>query len=268
MADLSDAFCFSVNDYKSYLFLIGERKLNGLVRLCYTSNLYTIQTNGLVLSFAQISHEYEKIELIYLQIDLSQDIGTGRRYRVKRVLCNLHIVQGMFFIQNEEELFCMTQDVIFSVLDNFETISKGDCKLTSLRKSVRKKSNNIAIFYEMLFADFGEVNINVHSLEISILNGSVILKQSETTPCGVNLINYFAKGDILCYIKFLKLTKFLLSEESGATNTNINDIKLQNLLSNITSQKQLRKQSRRALNTNEHAIINECSGSKISDGEK
>ena len=265
MDDLNGIFHFSIKDYKTFIFLIGERKINGLVRLCYMSNLYTIQTNGLVLSYSQVSHGYGKVELIYLHIDLDNDIATGLRYSVKRVLCNLNVVQDMLFIQNEVELFCMSQDVVLSLLDNFETISKGECKLTSLRKNARKKSNNITTFYEMVFANFGAVNTNVHSLEISIVNGSVILKQLETSACGASIINYFAKGDILSYIKFLKLTKLLLSQESDVTNKNINEAKLQNLLSNITSQKQIRKQNRMHPSADEHetCVINECSGSKI-----
>ena len=264
MADFSDSFSHSVKDYMTHLFLIGERKINGLVRLCYTSNLYTIQTNGLILSFAQVPRECGKIELIYLNVDLFKDVSTGDRYCVKRVLCNLNIVRDMFFIENEEELFSMNQEVIYSVLGNFETISKGECKLTSLRKNARKKINNAANFYEMLLDSSGEVRINIHALEISILSGSVILKQSETSPSGVVITNYLAKSDILSYIKFLKLTKFLISEESETSANNSSDCKLQNLLSNITAQKQLR----RNLSSNEHAKNNEEHSSKVSHVSK
>ena len=227
-------------------YLSTNTKVNNIIQLTYFSQYCRIATIGFTLQYAQIGAACLYTDLVYLFAEFTEEPHSGVRYSIKRSYCMLApdlYKQDYQFIQREICCLQLSEQLFSTVLEQFSSLAgfEGESKwnLTDLRKTFHDKTKDNSITFPY---SYDCIRYGTYKIEIVLYSNHLMTEIVEKNSDGNEYINYFAKGDILSFFKFIKFVFLQITRESIGSQNDLHDtanstFKLQQLVFNIALRK-------------------------------
>ena len=138
-----DVCNYSKLDY----FNCNDINIKFFLRIKYFDGCYKVKTNAIFLTYPQVSLTSTSIEIIYLRIILHDNLPLIHEYEIRRSKCTAMKIDDEIIIQDENNMFSISEKCINQIIEHFNTLSKNNCSLTNLRKIVLSKKLASVIYF-------------------------------------------------------------------------------------------------------------------------